>query len=173
MEDFCHKEEDRKYSLIESMDNKAYVCPGTSVCLRCVKRGNIYQTCDDEVARKLPKYDWVTEEVYVTPSTHWIFTKKPKRVGNKEVYVMDQDESFVFMRPKAQVGNSGTVWSSEDFELRARMPDLYEVSGTTYSIPFFPFSSVQNGKGLTIFNLQRQNDMKNITTERKTNVNCD
>ena len=61
------------------------------------------------MARKLPKYDWVKEKVYVTPSTHRIFVKEPRAVGDKEAYVMSEDERVVFMRPKAQVGSSGTV----------------------------------------------------------------
>ena len=131
IEDFCHNEDDRKYALIKSMGDKAYVRPGTSVGLRDVKRGGIFQPCDSEVARKLPKYDWVNEEVYITPSIHRIFTKEPQKVGNKEAYVMSDDESFVFIRPKAQVGSSGTVWSSEDYELRATRPDLHDVPEAT------------------------------------------
>lgn len=98
-----------------------YVRPGTSVGFRDTRRGGIYQQSDSKVARKLPKYDWVKEEVYVTPSTHRIFTKEPRVAGDKEAYVMSEDESFVFMRPKAQVGSSGTVWSSENFELRKNL----------------------------------------------------
>ena len=74
-----------------------------------VKRGGIFQPRDSEVARKLRKNDWVNEEVYITPSTHRIFTKEPQKVGNKEAYVMSDDESFVFMHPKAQVGSSGIL----------------------------------------------------------------
>ena len=138
IEDFCYNEENRKYAFIKSMDDKAYVRPGTSVGLRDVKRAGIYQPSDSDAARKLPKYDWVNEEVYVTPSTHRIFTKKPEKVGSKEAYVMTDDESFVFMRPKAHVGSSGTVWSSEDYELRANRPDLHEVSESSsdYTILF-------------------------------------
>ena len=141
IEDFCHNEDDRKYALTKSMDDKAYVRPGTSVGLRDVKRGGIFQPCDSKVARKLPKYDWVNEEVYITPSTHRIFTKEPQKVGDKEAYVMSDDESFVFMRPKAQVGSSGTVWSSEDYELRATRPDLHEVpeASSQFTLPFRSF----------------------------------
>ena len=51
---------------------------------------------------------------------------------------MSDDESFVFMRPKAQVGSSGTVWSSEDYELRATRPDLHEVpeASSQFTLPF-------------------------------------
>ena len=41
---------------------------------------------------------------------------EPRAVGDKEAYVVSEDESFVFMRPKAQVGSSKKVWLSEDFE---------------------------------------------------------
>ena len=125
------------------MDYKAYVRPGTSVGFRDTKRGGIFQPSDSDVARKLPKYDWVKEEVYVTPSTHRTFVKEPRAAGDKEAYVMSEDESFVLMRPKAQLGSSWTVWSSEDFELRANRPDLYEEpgSGSSFSLPFRSFSA--------------------------------
>ena len=77
----------------------------------------------------------------ITPSTHRIFTKEPQKVGNKEAYVMSDDESFVFMRPKAQVGSSRTVWSSEDYELRETRPDLHKVpeASSQYTLPFRSF----------------------------------
>jgi hypothetical protein len=78
------------------MDNKFYVRPGMSVNLRDVKRAGIYQPSDSNAARNRPKYDRVNEKVYVTPNLY-------KKVGSKEVYVMTDDESFVFMQPKAHV----------------------------------------------------------------------
>ena len=103
---FCYKSEDRKFSLIKSIDDKAYVRPGTSVGLRDVKKSGIYQPTDSNADRKLPKYDWVNQTVYTTPSTHRIFTKEPRQVDDeKECFVMSEDDSFVFMRPKAFVGS--------------------------------------------------------------------
>jgi hypothetical protein len=144
VEHVCYNEEDRKHVVINSMDDKAYVPPGTSVGFRDIKRGGIHQSRDSELARKLPKYDWVKEEVYVTPATNRIFTKEPRVVGEKEAYVMSEDESFVFMRPEAQVGSSGTVWSSEDYEIRSNRPDLYEVSGSgnSFSMSFLTIFEV-------------------------------
>ena len=165
IEDFCYNEEDRKYAFIKSMDDKAYVRPGTSVGLRDVKRGGIFQPSDSDAARKLPKYDWVKEEVYVTPSTHRIFTKKPQAVGNKEAYVMADDESFVFMRPKAQVGSSGTVWSAEDYELRATRPDLHEVSecSSDFSIPFRGFITRVKDKVKHFIESTTETDVMDVT----------
>ena len=56
MGNFCHDDEDRKYGLIKSMDDKACVRPGTLVGLRDVKRGGIYQRTDSDKARKLPVF---------------------------------------------------------------------------------------------------------------------
>ena len=165
IEDFCYNKEDRKYAFIKSMDDKPYVRPGTSVGLRDVKRGGIFQPSDSDAARKLPKYDWVKEEVYVTPSTHRIFTKKPQAVGNKEAYVMADDESFVLMWPKAQVGSSGTVWSAEDYELRATRPDLHEVSecSSDFSIPFRGFITRVKDKVKHFIESTTETDVMDVT----------
>ena len=53
--DFCYKEQDRKYSFIKSIDEKAYVRPGTSVGFRDVKKMGIYQPTDNNALCKLPK----------------------------------------------------------------------------------------------------------------------
>ena len=74
--------EDRKFSFIKSIDDKAYVRPGTSVGLRDVKKSGIYQPADSNVARKLPKYDWVNQQVYTTPSTHRILKPKPWEIDD-------------------------------------------------------------------------------------------
>lgn len=166
VEDFCFNEEDRKYALIKSIDDKAYVRPGTSVGLRDVRRGGIYQPTDSDAARKLPKYDWVTAEVYITPSTHRVFTKEPKTVGSKEAYIMSEDESFVFMRPKAHVGSSGSVWSSEDFELRTKRPDLFEVSGSgsSLTVPFRSFCTRVKDKVKHFIETTTEADVMAITS---------
>ena len=137
--DFCYKEQDRKYSFMKSIDDKAYVRPGTSVGFRDVKKMGIYQPTDNNAVGKLPKYDWVNEQVYVTPSTHHIFTKESRVIDVREVFAMSEDDSFVFMRPKAFVGSSRTIWASEDMELRAIHADLYEVEGSNLSMVFRGF----------------------------------
>lgn len=115
------------------MDDKAYVRPGTSVGFRDVKKSGIFQPSDPQAARQLPKYDWAVKEVYVTPATHRVFTKEPRVVGEKQAYVMSEDDSFLFMRPKAQVGSSGTVWSSEDY-VQYRMVETILIHGLDYVV---------------------------------------
>ena len=124
---------------MKSIDDKAYVRPGTSVGFRDVKKMGIYQPTDNNAAGKLPKYDWINEQVYVTPSTHHIFTKESRVIDVREVFAMSEDDSFVFMRPKAFVGSSRTIWASEDMELRAIHVDLYEVEGSNLSMVFLGF----------------------------------
>ncbi len=49
------------------------------------------------------------------------------------------DNHFVFIRPKAIIGSSGTTWASETVRLRQRHPDIFDVAGkdkTSYSTPF-------------------------------------
>ncbi len=44
-----------------------------------------------------------------------------------EKLVTKDDNHFVFVRPKAYVGSSGTVWASETIRLCQRHPDIFEV----------------------------------------------
>lgn len=94
---------------------------------------------DNNAAHKLPQNDWVNEQVYVTPSTHRIFTKESKVINERDVFVMSEDDSFVFMRPKAFVERSGTIWAYEDMELHATRAGLYEVEGSNLSMAFRGF----------------------------------
>ena len=166
---FCYKSEDRKFSFIKSIDDKAYVRPGTSVGLRDVKKSGIYQPTDSNAARKLPKYDWVNQQVYTTPSTHRIFTKEPRQVDDeKESFVMSEDDSFVFMRPKAFVGSSGSVWASEDMELRAIRPDLYEIEGSDLSITFRGYCARIKDKIKHFVLSTNEHDVSSVTDE----TNC-
>ncbi|CAB4042502.1 Transient receptor potential cation channel subfamily A member 1 [Paramuricea clavata] len=58
----------------------------------------------------------------------------------EEKLVTEEDSHFVFVRPKAIVGSSGSTWASETIRLRQRHPDLFEVkstaSGESYSVQF-------------------------------------
>ena len=56
----------------------------------------------------------------------------------EEKLVTEEDSHFVFVRPKAIVGSSGSTWVSETVRLRQRNPDMFEVeaSGESYSVQF-------------------------------------
>ena len=40
------------------------------------------------------------------------------------------DQSAVFMRPKEEIGSTGSVFASEDLKLIYESPAIYKVSGT-------------------------------------------
>ena len=80
--------------------------------------------------RKLPKYDWPEKMVYVTPGSHRIFTKSRVMADNDEKLITEDDRHHVFVRPKAIVGSSGSVWASETIRLRHEDPTAFEVEKT-------------------------------------------
>ncbi len=55
--------------LILSMDDKAYLRPGTDVGMRNAKSGKIYDVSDKEKQRKLPQQDFSNPQVHITPSS--------------------------------------------------------------------------------------------------------
>ena len=120
-------------------DDKAYLRPGTSEGFSNTRNQRILTPTDVDKARTLLKYDWPEKPVYQTPGAHRIFFKSSNMsdVG-KEKLITDEDSHFVFVRPKAIVGSSGSTWASETARLRQRNPDNFEVkgSGQDYSVQF-------------------------------------
>ena len=51
-------EEQKEHSVFISMDDKAYLHPGTDVGARNTKAGVIYDTCDPKKQKQLPKHDF-------------------------------------------------------------------------------------------------------------------
>ena len=69
--------------------------------------------------KKLPKYDWPQALVYQTPGSHRVMTEESiKDKDGHEKLVTDIDNHTVFIRPKAIIGSSGSVWASEVVRLR-------------------------------------------------------
>jgi hypothetical protein len=118
----------QKFSIAESIDDKCYLRPGTSEGFRNTKAGSILTLTDSTKARKLPKYDWPEKLVYVTPGTHRVFKKELDSATGNLITV--QDDHFVYVRPKAFVGSSGSVWASESLELVESNPMSFSVEGT-------------------------------------------
>ena len=55
---------------MRSIDDNAYLRPGTSEGFNSVRNGRILTPAASEKMRKLPKYDWPIKKVYQTPLTH-------------------------------------------------------------------------------------------------------
>jgi hypothetical protein len=119
-------DESTKYSLLHSMDDKAYVRPGTSEGCEKARRIKILNLAN-EGAKQLPKYDWPETMVYQTPSAHRIMTKRAMNIGSEITTLVDDDNHFVVVRPKAFVDSSGTTWASEIIRLRTMHPAVFEI----------------------------------------------
>ena len=122
-------EQTSRLCFMRSIDDKAYLRPGTSEGFNNTRNQKILTTTDIEKARKLPKYDWPEKLLYQTPGAHRIFTKEScmSEEKNEEKLVTKNDSHFVFVRPKAIIESSGTTWASETIRLRQRHPDLFDV----------------------------------------------
>ena len=101
----------RPFCLMRSIDDKAYLCPGTSEGFRSIRSGRILIASAVEKMKKLPKYDWPVKAVYITPSTHRFLHQKGSTIDNKEVLILEGDCRTVFVRPKFYVDLSGTTWA--------------------------------------------------------------
>ena len=112
---------------MRSIDDKAYLRPGTSEGFLNTRCQKILTVSDVSKARQLPKYDWPQKLMYQTPGSHRIFTKTSVMSGDEEKLIMKDDNHFVFIRPKAITNSSGSTWASETIRLRQRHPDLFEI----------------------------------------------
>ena len=119
---------DAKYVLEVSSDDKAYVQPGTSTGFRGARKQKVYQPVDKKHARSLPKYDFPTYMVNITPGTYRYLAKDFKEIEEVRTKYFTSDSTYVFSRPKYFVGSSGLVWASEAMLLRWEIPHKYFLS---------------------------------------------
>lgn len=78
-------ESQKEHSLVVSMDDKTYLRPGTDVGARNTKAGVMYDVCDPNDQKKLPRQDFNNPEVNQTPASFRLIKqhKKRKRWTNK------------------------------------------------------------------------------------------
>ena len=86
-----------------SMDDKAYLRPGTSEGFNKTRNTRILSHSAEEKSKKLPKYDWPESQVYITPSTHRVLFKDVVEMNREARLVTKEDRHFVFVRPKVHV----------------------------------------------------------------------
>ena len=159
-------EESSKLCFMRSIDDKAYLRPGTSEGFSNTRNQRILTTTDVDKARAPPKYDWPEKLVYQTPGTHRIFTKASTMsdVGEEKL-VTAEDSHFVFVRPKAIIGSSGSTWASETVRLRQRNPELFEVQGNgqKYSAVFRQSCAVVHDSCFLYQDMTEEEDLLNAT----------
>ena len=72
------EKEGEKEVLVISMDDNAYLRPGTDVGTRDVKTGRIYDVADEEKQRKLPQHDLASHKFMLLHPhfASWLDTRK-------------------------------------------------------------------------------------------------
>ena len=159
---------------MRSTDDKAYLRPGTSEGFDKARNLRILTISDHSKARKLPKYDWPEKMVYVTPGSHRVFTKSSVMNESEEKLITEEDRHYVFVRPKAIVGSSGTVWASETLRLRYEDPLAFEVDELTpgspqYSLGFRKCCARLHDDLFLYYDMTESDDLDNITGETESN----
>ncbi len=169
----CGMDESRKYCIMESTDDKAYLRPGTSEGFSNTRRGTILTITDEEKSRKLPKYDWPNTLVYQTPAAHRVFTKVPVEEDEggeiSDKLITDEDHHIVFVRPKSFVPSNGSVYKSETVKLRHDHPDIFEVKQdgpTPYSEPFRKACAPAHDGTVQFRYMQEPDDVKKVSMKK-------
>lgn len=164
----------RKFCFMRSTDDKAYLRPGTPEGFDKARNLRILTLSDHTKARKLPKYDWPEKMVYVTPGSHRVFTKSSVMNETEEKLITEDDRHYVFVRPKAIVGSSGTVWASETVRLRHEDPSAFEVDEPTpgspqYSLGFRKCCARLHDDLFLYYDMTESDDLDKLSGETESN----
>ena len=116
----------KENSLLISMDDKAYLWPGTDVGVRDTKAGVIYDVCEPEKQKQLPQHDFNQAQVNQTPASFRFIWQHNEKIEEKEELTSDQDQSIVIIRPKYYIGSCGSVWASNYMRLSHELPMLFQ-----------------------------------------------
>ena len=118
-------ENQKEHSLVVSMDDKAYLRPGTDVGARNTKAGVIYNVCDPD-EQKLPQHDFNIPQVKQTRASFCCIKKHIETIQGKHELISDQDQSLVIIHPKYYIGSSCSVWASDYMRLCYEVPQLFQ-----------------------------------------------
>ena len=157
----------RQFVFMQSIDDKAYVRPGTSEGFSKARNVKVLMPSDINKQRKLPKYDFAESSAFVTPSTHRILHKEGVIVDGSEKLVSTGDSHFVFTRPKAVIESSGTTWANETVLLAHDHQNELDVPGTNKGLDVNTRNFMRACHD-TLFQYKdmfERNDLSNINTE--------
>ena len=121
--------EQEKHNVVISMDDKAYLRPGTDVGARDTKAGVVYDVTDPIKRRKLPQHDFNQPQVNQTPVSFRFIKGHVEEIEGKNNLINDKDQTVVIIRPKYYIGSSGSVWASDYLKLCHEHPSLFQGSG--------------------------------------------
>ena len=167
--------ESKHYSFLHSIDDKAYIHPGTSEGFSSARNIKTLSLDVATKAKKLPKYDWPQALVYQTPRSHRVMTKESiKDKDDHEKLVTDIDNHTVFIRPKAIIGSSGSVWASEVVRLRHMKGSIFNVNEKLLDYPeytnsFGTYCAIVHDFIYQYFGMTAKQDLKKISTDLNVN----
>ena len=105
--------------------------PGSDVGARDVKKGVIYDVSDPSKRKSLPQHDFVEKRVHQTPSSFRFIKGEVAKIEGEEKFFHKEDQIVVTVRPKSYIGSSGSVWASDQLQIKWEVPQLFEQSRTS------------------------------------------
>ena len=81
-------------------------------------RNHVIQLVDPEKAKELPQHDFADSRLFVTPSAHRVIQKIKTDVNGKSILKSVEDQTFVYYRPKIEIGSTSSTWISEQMDMR-------------------------------------------------------
>ena len=92
--------------------------------MRGARSEKIYQPSDEDLARKLPRYDFPESMVSCTPGTFLLMNKEVETVAGEETIKTCNQQTIVVTKPKYFIGSSGAVWGSHLVDIKHKEPSL-------------------------------------------------
>lgn len=149
-----------------SMDDKAYLRPGTDVGSRDSKTGVVYDVVDPNKRRELPQHDFNEPKVNQTPASFRFIKGSIEHSQEDDILINTSDQTLVIVRPKYYIGSSGSVWASDYMRLCHEQPQLFQESGLhAYSMALKKFSSMLHDTACYFSDLTMEEDVKNASSE--------
>ena len=93
-------EDQKNHGVLISMDDKAYLRPGTDVGARDSKAGVVYDVADPEKRRELPQHDFNKKKVNQTPAFFRFIRGYTEEREEEEYLISNSDQTVVIIRPK-------------------------------------------------------------------------
>ena len=85
--------EQEKHNVVISIDDKAYLRPGTDVGARDTKAGVVYDVADPNKRRKLPQHDFNQPQVNQTPVSFRFIKGHVEEIEGKNNLINDKDQT--------------------------------------------------------------------------------
>ncbi|XP_068696413.1 uncharacterized protein [Montipora foliosa] len=149
-----------------SMDDQAYLPPGTDVGSRDSKTSVVYDVVDPSKRRELPQNDFNEPKVNQTSASFRFIKGSIEQKQEEDILINTSDKTLVIIKPKYYVGNSGSVWASDYMRLCHGQPQLFQESGLhPYNTALNKFSAYLHDTAYYFSDLTEEEDVTNASSE--------